>query len=149
MPQVTLPNYNPPIEGARSAFVYSPTALIDGALAVVGATEVAIVVEDTLTLRRQNEIVSALRFLQNGIRDRNLLDDQFKGFALYTTVPLDRITSSARLTASDNTAVGFGTGVLAIAMGATATDKQHVGPLDTAIDQMIDILLENIKDQAA
>jgi hypothetical protein len=34
-------------------------------------------------------------------------------------------------------------------MGATATGKQHVVPLDTAFDTLMDVLLENFRDQAA
>jgi hypothetical protein len=149
MPQVTVPSYNPPIEGSRSAITYSATVVIADPTPAVGATEVAVCVGDSIPLRRQTEIVSAIKFLVNGIRDRKLLDPQFKGALLYTSVPIDRITEAARKTASDIALVDTGVTDVFIAMGATASDKQHVLPLDTAFDQMIDVLLENIKDQAA
>lgn len=148
MPQVTLPNYNPPIEGKTAVLEYSSTVLINAG-APVGATAVAICVGDSIPLRRQTEIVSAIKFLANGIRNRNLLDPAFKGLLLYTSVPIDRITLNGRKTASDISLVDVGDTDVFIAMGDTATDKQHVLPLDTALETMIDVLIENLKDQVA
>lgn len=148
MPQVSIPNYNPPLEGARSRLVYSSTVQIDG-VTPVGANEVAICIGDSIPLRRQSEIVSAVKFLAAGIRERNLLEAQFKGALLYTSVGIDRITNAGRKTSSTIGDVDTtGTDVF-IAMGAGATDQDYVVMLETAFDQMIDILLENLKDQAA
>lgn len=145
MSQVTLPNYNPPLEGARSKLVYASVA----ASSPIVATEVKIGVGANIPLRRQTEIVNAIRFLAAGIRERNLLEDQFKGADLITAVNIDSITYNNRRTASSDVAASVTADDVFLSMGSTATGNDFVVMLDTAVDQMIDILLENIKDQAA
>lgn len=143
MPQVIVPNYNPPLEGSRAAITYLNTET------EAGLTEVKIIIGASVPLRRQTEIFSAIDFLANGIRDRNLLDTQFLGAAMTTAVNIDNITASNRRTASDLTLVAFAPTDVAIAMGATATGSQHKVMLDTAIEMMKNVLLETFKNQAA
>lgn len=143
MPQVTIPNYNPPLEGSRSAAVYADTEL------AAGLTEVNIIIGALVPLRRQTEIFAAIDLLANGIRDRNLLEDQFSGAALVTAVNIDAITSTNRRTASDLITASFADTDVAISMGATATGAQHKVMLDTAIETMKKVLLETFKNQAA
>jgi len=142
MPQVTI-TYNPPLEGALSKIVYANTQVepLD--------TELTIIVGAAVPLRRQTEIISAIKMLANGIRDRNLLEDQFKGLALVTAVSINSITANNRRTSSTFVGSSVVDTDIVIAMGLTATDHQHVLMLDTAIDAMSDVLLENFKDQAA
>ena len=143
MPQVTVPAYNPPLEGARAAIVYEATET------EAGPTEVKVVIGTGVPLRRQTEIFNAIDFLKNGIRERNLLDSQFRGFPLATAVNIDNITTANRRTASDLALVGFGPTDIGIAMGDTATNYPQVVMLETAIEMLKNILVENIKDQVA
>lgn len=143
MPQVTVPNYNPPLEGARSKLVY------EDAETEAASTEVKVVIGLGVPLRRQTEIMAAIDFLLNGIRDRNLLESQFKGSPLATAVNIDRITTADRRTASDLSLVNFAPTDIGIAMGDVATNQQHVVMLDTAIEMCKNVLLENFKNQAA
>ncbi len=145
MPQVTIPNYNPPIEGSRADAVYASVTVADP----IAPTEVKIGVGANVPLRRQSEIVSAIKFLANGIRDRNLLEGPFNGADLITAVNIDNITFNNRRTASSAAAASVTDDDVFISMGLTATGYPHVLPLDTAVETMTKVLLESLKDQAA
>lgn len=146
MPQVTLPEYNPPLEGARSKLVY---ASVTSSSPIV-ATEVKIGIGANVPLRRQNEIVNAFRFLLHGIRERRLLEDGgFKGADLITAVNINSITAANRRTASTDAAASVTDDDVFLSMGATATGNDFVVMLDTAVEMMLNVLLENLKDQAA
>jgi hypothetical protein len=144
MPQAIIPAYNPPIEGSRSAATYADTE-VDA-----GADDITLIVDDAVSLRRQTEIFNGLKLLVNYVRDNRLLEDGgFSGSAMTLAVNIDAATYPKVRTGADLLAVSFAAGDLALAMGATATGKQHVMPLDTAFDTLMDVLLENFKDQAA
>jgi len=142
MPQVTIA-YNPPLEGALSKIVYADTEVEPT------AGELTVIVGAAVPLRRQTEIFNAIKFLANGIRERNLLEEQFRNLPLVTAVSIDAITANNRRTSSTFAGSTVVDTDIVIAMGLDATDHSHVLMLDTAIEAMADVLLENFKDQVA
>lgn len=146
MPEVKFTNYNPPIEGSRADAVYAAVAVADP----IVATELKIGIGANVPLRRQTEIVSALKFLAAGLRSRNLLEDGgFKGANLITAVNIDSITFNNRRTASSAVNVSLTDTDVFISMGQVATSYPYVVPLDTAIEVLTEVLIENLKDQQA
>jgi hypothetical protein len=101
------------------------------AMSVVGtgidltANQVALYVGDNVPLYRQVEIIEGWRWLSQGVRERNLLDEgsgsAFPGALLYTGAPIDGLMSTSdRRTSStfadfteDDVFIGMGTAVTA------------------------------------
>lgn len=108
--------------------------------APVGVDDICIRTGTLNGTTRQNEVLSAVEWLADGVRDRNLLDDQFKGAALYTWVDIDRITANGRQT--DSTGPLADTADIVLAMGLNVTDTGQLLYIDTAIDVLIDVAME-------
>ena len=92
----------------------------------VAANEVAIYFGASVSPHRQVEIMGAWAMLWNGIRDRNLLDNQFFGAVVYSGVSIDSITEANRRTESsvasfnaDDVMIGIDDTVTAALRGAT------------------------------
>ena len=92
----------------------------------VAANEVAVYFGSAVSVHRQVEILGAWEMLWNGVRDRNLLDNQFFGNTLYSGVSIDSITEANRRTASsvasfnaDDVMIGIDDTVSAALRGAT------------------------------
>jgi len=84
----------------------------------VGANEISVYIGNNVSEARQVEFVAAWRWLYNGVRERNLLDAQFKGFILYTGASIDSLTTTDRRTEStiasftdDDVVLGIGSAV--------------------------------------
>lgn len=86
------------------------------------------------------EIVNAWRFLFNGIKDRNLLDDQFKGALLYTYVDINDITANNRRTSSDLT--GVTSDDVVIGLGLNVTAKGQTQSLASGVERLIEYAME-------
>lgn len=89
----------------------------------VGANEISLYIGDNVPTYRQNEILNGFKWLYDGIRERNLLDDgsAFNGAILYTGFAIGNQTIENRRTASaiaffdaDDVIVGMGANVTAL-----------------------------------
>jgi len=143
MPEAYFSNYNPPLEGSLADAQWSPSVVVDP----IQPAQVTIGIGSAVPLRRQTEILSAIKLLANGIRERNLLEEQFRGVSMITAVSIDNITTSNRRTASTAATANVTNSDVFISMGETATAHSHVVMLDTAFDVLTDVLLENMKNQ--
>jgi hypothetical protein len=104
--------------------------------------DINIYLGDDVDLGRMVEYSDGWTWLVNGVRERNLLDDQFKGSALYSQAPINRLTTPGRTTSSDFAditvdSVGIGIGVNVSTAGMTAM-------LTAAFQQLRDHALERI-----
>jgi len=106
---------------------------------------VAIYALANVGLYRNLEIVSGWGFLWNGVRDRNLLDDQFSGSKLYSGTNINKKGENDRRTAS--VIASFDADDIVIALGATVTGsiKGAVIPLQSAFETLTDAALEWLK----
>ena len=75
---------------------------------------------------RQLEIINGWEWLWAGVRDRNLLDDQFHGAILITGSPINSLVEASRKTSSstldfgaDDVFIALGVGVTSHRFGAT------------------------------
>ena len=97
----------------NGSMAYVPTGL------AVGVNEISVYIGDNVPEARQLEFVDAWRWLYAGVRERNLLDAQFKGVVLYTAANINSLTAENRRTASELTF--FTEDDVIIAMGANVT----------------------------
>ena len=111
--------------------------ITEAALAVAD-DEVALYANVDVPTYRQLEISDGWEWLWAGIRDRNLLDDQFAAAVLYTMVDIDQLTTENRRTSSvfaeilaNDIAIGIGINVTTLFHGA-------VIPLDSTILKLRD-----------
>ena len=86
---------------------------------------------------RGTEIVNAMKFLMSGIRDRNLLDAQFKDSALVTACSIDGITANNRRTSSDLATSVVADADVVIAMGTFVTATPYKVMHETHYEQLI------------
>jgi len=108
----------------------------------VAADEVAIYALAGVDLYRQNEIVNGWKWLFNGIRDRNLLDDQFNGVKCYSYSDINYLTEPDRRTSS--ALIDLGTDDIGVGIGEDVTALFHSSstPLLSAFTDLIDAALE-------
>ena len=88
---------------------------------------------------RGSEIVNAMEWLLNGVRDRNLLEDgspDFNGADLVTAVSVDAIGVSDRRTSSSLAGSTFAAGDIVLTMGLTTTALQHRNIIDNAFEML-------------
>lgn len=116
---------------------------VSGVSIEVPANSIAIYLIDPAATYRQNEIISAWKWLYNGIRDRNLLDDQFAGAVLYTAVPLGETVSPKRKTSSVFADIAAGDAGLGISVETATLFHGAVIPLETAFRKLYNVALES------
>lgn len=103
----------------RAGAAYVPTGV------AVAADSISLYIGDTVSPARQVEIVDGWKWLYQGVRDRNLLDAQFKGAVLYTASDINKMTTADRRTSSDLVTYTDNDVILAIGAGVTALGE-HV-----------------------
>lgn len=109
----------------------------------VPANNIAIYAGDTVALYRQLEMVTGWNFLWNGIRDRALMDVQFDGSVLYTGTDIDKKGEFDRRTESVVASFTDNDIIVGIGLGATGEFHGAVLPLDSALEQLIQVARES------
>ena len=111
----------------------------------VPVDRVAIYALANVGLYRNLEMVSGWGFLWNGVRDRNLLDDQFSGAILYSGTNINKKGENDRRTSS--LIASFDPEDIVIGLGSTVTGsiKGAVVPLASAFERLIDTAMEWLK----
>ena len=115
----------------------------------VPANNIAIYAGSTVALRRQVEMVTGWNFLWNGIRDRNLMDVQFAGSVLYSGTDIDKKGENDRRTESVVASFSNNDIIVGVGLGATGEFKGAVLPLDSALEQLIQVARESLLLKAA
>ena len=122
MPLQIVATYDAEAGLDRDSIVISDTP------AELTANQIGVYALADVSLRRQNEIINGWKWLFDGVRERNLIDDggAFAGAVLYTYASIDSLTVGNRRTSSalidlnaDDVGIGMGTGVTAGANGRT------------------------------
>ena len=109
----------------------------------VSANNMAIYAGADVGLYRQLEMVTGWNFLWNGIRDRSLMDVQFKGSVLYTGTDIDKKGEFDRRTESVVASFTDNDIIVGIGPGATEEFAGAVLPLDSALEQLIQVARES------
>lgn len=122
-------------DGDKPTMSYAETG------AAVGADQISLYIGDDVPVRRQNEIFNGWKWLFDGVKSRNLLDDQFNGAILYTASDVDIMTINDRRTSTELTPY-TDTDVI-IAIGSNITALNDTVTLDTAFKELRDFALEN------
>jgi hypothetical protein len=104
-------------------------------LSAPAVNQIGIHIADAVDISRRNEITEGWRWLWNGVRDRALLDIQFRDLPLASGVPVNDISIPARKTASDPTLV-VADGDILISMGSGVTDNGATEKLESAFSQL-------------
>ena len=106
------------------------------------ADEIAVYIGDNVPTRIQQAVTfNAWRWLWNGVKNRNLLDDQFKGAQLVTGSHFEFLSEQDRRTASN--IAFFSEDDIMIGMGADVTDLGDKVYIEAAFAQLRDFALEN------
>ena len=117
---------------------------LDCTYVAVGAetagSQISLYIGDAVPEYRQSEIKNAWKWLYEGIKSRNLLDDQFKGSLLYTAADINAITINNRRTSTELTPY-TDTDVI-IGIGANVTALGDTNILEAAIQQLIEFAAE-------
>ena len=80
---------------------FKPNTVVTEPVALPAADEIVIARGDLVHPSRGVEIINGWKWLWHGVRERNLLDVQFLGATLVTSVSIESITSLDRRTSSD------------------------------------------------
>ena len=99
------------------------------------SNEVKIHIADGVDIFRRVEILEGWRWLWNGIRDRALLDVQFKDARITSAVPVNDISIEARKTASDPTVI-VDPGDIIISIGADVTNDGATQKLESVFQSL-------------
>ena len=130
--------------------VLAKTSIVVSEVVVeVPSDNIAIYAGADVALYRQVEMVTGWNFLWNGIRDRNLMDVQFNGAILYTGTDIDKKSEFDRRTASAVVSFTDNDIVVGIGAGATGEFAGAVLPLDSALEQLIQVARESLLLKAA
>lgn len=119
----------------KNAIVASAT------LTVPAANEVKLHIADGVDVHRRVEILEGWKWLYSGVRDRALLDVQFKDQPLATGVPVDDISIPARKTASDPALVAADGDIL-LSLGLGVTNEGATRKVESAVDSLRDFAKE-------
>ena len=92
---------------------------------------------------RQLEMINGWEWLWAGVRDRNLLDDQFHGAILLTGAPINSITTANRKTSSITDDFNDDDIFLAIGVDVTLHQKGATQMLDSAFRMLREYAKEN------
>lgn len=109
----------------------------------VPVDRIALYTLDDVDTYRQVEIVTGWQFLYNGIRDRNLIDVQFKGAQLYSATNINKKGENDRRTASVLTS--FTAEDIVVGIGSTVTGG--VGGAIVSLQSAFEKLAEAAKEQ--
>jgi hypothetical protein len=94
----------------------------------------------TVPTRRGTEIATGLRWLVDGIKDRNLIDrdsPDFKGSIIVSAVSIDQKTESDRRTSSGLVSASAADIDLVVAMGVSVTTLEYRNIIDNAFEVLI------------
>jgi hypothetical protein len=121
---------------SREVSTITVTAVVDD----VAANSIAIYTGATVSDQRQVETINAWRFLVNGMRDRNILQ-QFAGI-VYSGVDIDDISEASRRT--DSVLANFTDNDIIIGVSAEVAIEfgDWVGMLDVGFGVLSDTALE-------
>lgn len=128
---------------------YSPEAGLDLGSIVVSSTPVEITADQIavyaladVDLTRQNEIVNGWKWLFDGIRERNLVDDggQFQGAICYTYASINDLTVANRRTSSALIDINVDDVVVGLGLNVTTNVKGRTMPLENAISYLAEIV---------
>jgi hypothetical protein len=112
-------------------------AVDDNGIAIfIGAT-----VGTTVSEARQVEIINAWRFLWNGIRDRNIMQ-QFAG-VVYSGVDIDNISFASRRTSATFGDFGVNDVFVGIGQLVVAEFLDYTLPIETTFTQLTQTALED------
>ena len=106
----------------------------DAALAPPAADSMLVAYADGVEPHRTLEIINGWKWLWHGVRDRNLLDEQFVGSLLVTGAPVNSLVEANRKTSSDvgdfvagDVLIAIGTGISTGAIGRSANQMLDSG----------------------
>jgi len=102
--------------------------------------DISLYIGDDVPLYRQSEIKNAWKWLYEGVKSRNLLDDQFKGSLLYTAVDINAITINNRRTSTELTPYTDSDVIIGIGANVTALGDTNI--LEAAFQQLIEFAAE-------
>ena len=114
---------------------------VTGSVADPGPNEVYVAYGSGVAERRGTEIINGLKWLENGVSERNLLDvnaagGAFKGSDLVTCVDIDSITAADRRTSATLAGSSFAAGDLVIGMGDAVTLNGQVEMIRSALGDL-------------
>ena len=109
-------------------------------LAPPGADQIQVIISDTVDPLRRVEILNGWRWLYNGLRERSL-DGGFVGSTLYSSCPIDDLTTPSRKTSTSAAIIEDGDIAIAVGDGLTVLSGATVW-LEQAFTQLRDAARE-------
>ena len=107
------------------------------------ATQIVVGYGAAVEPHRQLEIINGWKWLWEGVRDRNLLDAQFKGAILISGAPINSLTALNRKTSSTTLDFGADDVFIALGVGVTAHRFGATQILDSGFQMLREFAKEN------